>query len=47
LIVTVGKICVVRSLFMLFGLVVFRRLFVMAERLLMVTGSVLVMLPSL
>jgi hypothetical protein len=45
LIVSMGKVCVVRSLFMLLGLVVFRRLFVMVGRLLMVTGSVMV--PSL
>jgi hypothetical protein len=41
-----GKVCVVRSFFVLLGLVVFRRLLIMVGRLLMVTGSVMVMLPS-
>jgi len=45
LVVSVGKVRVVRSLFVLLRLVVFRRLFVMVGRPL--TGSVMVMLPSL
>jgi hypothetical protein len=47
LIVSVGKVCVVRSLFVFLGLIIFRRLVVMVYRPLMVTGSVMVMLPSL
>jgi hypothetical protein len=47
LIVSMGKVCVVRSLFVLLGLVVFRCLFVMVACQLVVTGSVMVMFPSL
>jgi hypothetical protein len=47
LIVFVSKVCMVRRLFVLLGLVVFRCLFVVVGRPLMVTGSVMVMLPSL
>jgi hypothetical protein len=47
LIVSVGKVCMVRRLFVLLGFVVFRCLFVVVDRPLMVMGSVMVMLSSL
>ena len=47
LVVSVGKVRVVSSLFALLSLVVFRCLFEMVGCLLMVTGSVMVMFPSL
>ena len=47
LIVSVGKVRLVRSLFVLLGLIVLRCLFVVVRRPLMVTGSVMVMLPGL
>lgn len=47
LIVSVGNVCVVRSLFVFLRLVVFRCFFVMVGRPLMVMGSVMVVLPSL
>jgi hypothetical protein len=47
LIVSVSQVCVVRSPFVLLGLVVFRCLFVMEGRPLMVAGGVMVVLPSL
>jgi hypothetical protein len=45
--VSVGKVGVVRGLFVLRGLIVFRCLFVMVGRRLMMTRSVMVMFPSL
>jgi len=45
--VSVGKVGVVRGLFVLGGLIVFRCLFVMVGRSLMMTRSVMVMFPSL
>jgi hypothetical protein len=47
LIVSVSQVCVVRSLFVLLGLVVFGCFFVMVGCPLMMTISVMVMLPSL
>ncbi len=47
LIVPVGQVCMMRRLFVLLGLVVFRCLFIVVGRLLMVTGSVMIVLPSL
>ena len=45
--VSVGKVGVVRGLFVLRGLVVFRCLFVMVGRALMMASSVMVMFPNL
>ena len=45
--VPVSQVCVVRSLFVLLGLIVFRCLVVMVGRFLMMTSSVMVVLPSL
>jgi hypothetical protein len=47
LIVCVSQVCVVRSFFVLFGLVVFRRLVKVIGRPLMMTTSVMIMFPSL
>jgi hypothetical protein len=47
LIVSVSEVGVVRSLFVLLGLVVFRCLFLMESRPLMMTGGMMVVLPSL
>jgi hypothetical protein len=45
--VPVSQVCVVRRLFVLLGLIVFRCLVVMVGRFLMMTRGVMVMLPSL
>jgi hypothetical protein len=47
LIVPVSQVCVVRSLFVLLGCIVFRCLFVVEGCPLMMSSSLLVMLPSL
>ena len=44
--VAVSQICVVRFLFVLLGPVVFRCLVVMIGRFLMITSSVMIVLPS-
>ena len=45
--VSVSQVGVVRSLFVFLGLVVFRRLFEVISRPIMMTSRVMVMLPSL
>jgi hypothetical protein len=45
--VPVSQVCVMRRLFVLLGLIVFRCLVVMVGRFLMMTGGVMVVLPSL
>src|SRR5581483_10629768 len=47
LIVSMSKVCVVCSLFVFFGLIVFCRLIVMIGGLLMMTSRVMVMFPCL
>ena len=42
----VSKICVMHFLFVLLGLVVFRRFIVMVGGLLMITSSVMIVFPS-